>query len=135
MARFTEEEARYLTAQRLGRLATVNAAGQPHVTPVSFRYDPKTETIGIGGHGFAAGKKIRDVRANARVAFVVDDLVSEQPWHARGVEIRGTAEVRDTGGTELGPGFDETWLRITPRRIIAWSFGPDAFSSSRRTVD
>jgi pyridoxamine 5'-phosphate oxidase family protein len=42
------------------------------------------------------------------------------PWRVRGIEIRGEAEVLDTGGTELGPGFDPEMFRSTPKRIVSW---------------
>src|SRR5437016_3514386 len=80
---FTPAEIAYLQSQRLGRLATVGSDGQLHVVPVSFRYNPDLDTIDIGGHGFAARKKYRDVRRNPRVAFVVDDVPSVDPWIAR----------------------------------------------------
>ncbi len=117
---FTPAEIAYLKGQRLGRLATVGTDGQPHVVPVGFRYNPERGTIDIGGHDFAKRKKFRDVRNNRRVAIVVDDLASVNPWRPRGVEIRGEAEVLDTGGTEIGPGFDAEMFRITPTRIISW---------------
>ena len=49
MSAFTPAEIAYLQSQRLGRLATVNAAGEPHVVPVAFRYNPELDTIDIGG--------------------------------------------------------------------------------------
>ena len=76
MSAFTEPEIAYLRSQRLGRLATVGPDGQPHVVPVSFRYNPEQDTIDVGGHGFAQRKKYRDVQRNPRVAIVIDDLAS-----------------------------------------------------------
>lgn len=134
MSRFTADEISYLNDQRLGRLATVNAVGQPHVVPVGFRYDPATDTIAIGGHNFAQSKKVRDVQANPRVAFVVDDLATIDPWRPRGIEIRGEVEVMETAGQRIGPGFSDTWLRITPRRIISWGLGSDGRERNSRSV-
>ncbi|HZD70125.1 MAG TPA: PPOX class F420-dependent oxidoreductase, partial [Actinomycetes bacterium] len=94
--------------------------GTPHVVPTSYRYNQRHDTIDIGGHDFATRKKYRDVLGNAKVAFVIDDLASVDPWRARGIEIRGEAEVLDSGGTELGPGFAPQMFRITPRRIVSW---------------
>jgi pyridoxamine 5'-phosphate oxidase family protein len=88
MKAFTNEEIAYLNSQRVGRLATSGADGQPHVVPVVFRYNPKEDAIEIGGHGgFAKRKKYRDVLHNPRVAFVIDDLASVNPWMPRGIEI------------------------------------------------
>jgi pyridoxamine 5'-phosphate oxidase family protein len=119
MSVFTDEELEYLKGQRLGRLAT-DSNGKPHVVPVGFRYNPEHDTIDIGGHGFAKRKKFRDVQRNRHVAFVVDDLASVQPWRPRGIEIRGEADILDTGGENVIPGFDQEMFRIKPARIYSW---------------
>jgi pyridoxamine 5'-phosphate oxidase family protein len=59
------------------------------------------------------------------VAFVVDDIPSVNPRHVRGLELRGNAEVLESGGTKLGHGYAPEMFRITPRRIVTWGF-PDA---------
>lgn len=119
MSSFTDAEIAYLQSQRLGRLATVGPNSQPHVVPVGFRYNPEHDTIDIGGHGFTKRKKYRDVQQNPRVAFVVDDLASISPWRPRFLEVRGEAEVLQSGGEQIGPGFDKELFRIRPRRIIS----------------
>jgi pyridoxamine 5'-phosphate oxidase family protein len=103
MSVFTPAEIAYLQTQLLGRLATLGSDGQPHVVPVGFRYNPDTDTIDIGGHDFARRKKFRDVQRNSRVAFVVDDLPSINPWTVRDVEIRGEAEVMAAGARRSCP--------------------------------
>ena len=120
MSVFTNEEIEYLNSQLLGRLATVGPEGQPHVVPVSFRYNAQLDTIDIGGHDFARRKKYQDVQRNPRVAFLVDDMVSVDPWRPRGIEVRGEAEVLSSGGEALGPGFAPDMFRIRPRRIVSW---------------
>jgi pyridoxamine 5'-phosphate oxidase family protein len=121
MSVFTEKEREYLlSAVRLGRLATVGSDGTPHVVPTAFRYNPDHDTIDIGGHDFAKRKKYRDVLRNPKVAFVVDDIASVNPWRVRGIEIRGQADVLDAGGTELMRGFDPEMFRLTPKRIVSW---------------
>ncbi len=117
---FTLAEIAYLQSQRLGRLATVGPDGQPHVVPVGFHYNPDLDTIDIGGHDFAKRKKFRDVQRNPRVAFVIDDIRSVNPWRVRGIEIRGEAEVLETGGKDIMPGFDPEMFRIKPKRIVSW---------------
>jgi pyridoxamine 5'-phosphate oxidase family protein len=119
---FTNAEFAYVRTQRLCRLATVGADGRPHVVPTSFRVNDDG-TVDIGGHGFAERKKWRDVAANPWVAVVIDDLATLEPWRPRMVEIRGRAERRDTGGDDLGPGFDPAHFHITPEKIA--SFGVD----------
>jgi pyridoxamine 5'-phosphate oxidase family protein len=120
MSVFSPSEIKYLQSQRLGRLATVDPNGQPHVVPVAFRYNPGPDTIDIGGHDFAKRKKYRDVQTNPNVAFVIDDIASLNPWKVRGVEIRGEVEVLPTGGTELLPGFASQMFRLRPKRVISW---------------
>ena len=120
MSVFTDEETEYLESQLLGRLATVSPDGQPHVVPVGFRYNAELGTIDIGGHDFARRKKYREVQRNPRVAFLVDDLASVNPWRVRGIEVRGEAEVLTSGGEALGPGFAPEMFRIRPRRIVSW---------------
>jgi len=120
MSVFTDEEIEYLNSQLLGRLATVGSDGQPHVVAVSFRYNAVLDTIDIGGHDFARRKKYQDVQRNPRVAFLVDDLASVNPWRVRGIEVRGEAEVLTSGGEALGPGFAPEMFRLRARRIVSW---------------
>ena len=135
MSAFSQAEIAYLQSQRLGRLATVGRDSQPHVVPVGYRYNAELDTIEIGGHGgFARRKKYRDILANPRVAFVVDDIVSAKPWTVRGIEIRGEAEVLATGGKELGPGFDDDMFRIRPERIISWGIDGEQYQQNARSV-
>jgi pyridoxamine 5'-phosphate oxidase family protein len=134
MSVFTDEERDYLSSDvRLGRLATVGPDGMPHVVPTSFRYNQHHDTIDVGGHDFTNRKKYRDVLRSPKVAFVIDDLVSVRPWRVRGIEIRGAAEVLDTGGTELGPGFAPEMFRITPKRIVSWGLS-EPMSYNARSV-
>ncbi len=132
MAAFTPAEIEYLNSQRLGRLATVSRDGSPHVVPVAFRYNPDEDTIDIGGHDFAKRKKFRDVRRDGRVAFVVDDVLP--PWRPRAVEIRGSAEVLETGGKTVNADFDDEMFRIHPRRILSWGLGEGSSWMNARDV-
>ena len=120
MSVFEDEEIEYLKSQLLGRLATVGSDGQPHVVPVSFRYNAQSDTIDIGGHDFARRKKYQDVQRNPRVALIVDDLQSVNPWRPQGIEVRGEAEVLTSGGEALGPGFAPEMFRLRARRIVSW---------------
>lgn len=132
MSAFTDREITYLRGQRLGRLATVGDDGSPHVVPVGFRLEPEAGVIDVGGHGLSRSKKWRDLKANPRVAIVIDDLESTQPWSPRGIEVRGRAELHDDGGQKFGPGWDAAWLRILPHRIIGWGVEGPAFSEEGR---
>jgi pyridoxamine 5'-phosphate oxidase family protein len=134
MSAFTASEIAYLQSQRLGRLATVGPDGQPHVVPVAFRYNSELDTIDIGGHGFARRKKFRDVQHDPRVAFVVDDVASVTPWKARGIEIRGRAEVLTEGGQTVQPGFDPEMFRLRPRRVVSWGLDGRPLGENARSV-
>ena len=132
MSVFTPGEIEYLASQRLGRLATVNARGEPHVVPVTFRYNPETETIDVGGHGIGRSKKYRDVARGSHAAFVVDDVLP--PWQPRGIEVRGEAQALPEGGRDVHADFDPELIRITPRRIVAWGIDTDTFRANSRSV-
>lgn len=130
MSAFTEKELTYLAGQRLGRVATVGADGQPHVVPTGFRYNAEQDTIDVGGLRMGQTKKVRDVRHSGRAAIVVDDVLP--PWQPRMIEIRGTAEVLESGGKTFGEQMDDTLVRIRPTRII--SFGIEPGQTQARSV-
>jgi pyridoxamine 5'-phosphate oxidase family protein len=131
---FTQAELDYLGSQLLGRLATVAPDGAPQASPTGFRYNAELGTIDIGGHALAQSKKYRNIAAGSRAAFVVDDIVSTDPWQVRGVEIRGVAEAL-TGQEPLMPGFSKELIRIHPRRIISWGIeDPNYHSNYSRRV-
>jgi pyridoxamine 5'-phosphate oxidase family protein len=136
MSAFTPAEIAYLQSQRLGRLATVGPDGQPHVVPVSFRYNPDEDTIDVGGHGFAQRKKWRDAQRNPRMAIVFDDLASVEPWRPRMMEVRGQADVLASGGEAIGNGFDPQMFRIHPTRIVSIGLEPgdQPFGLNARSV-
>ena len=132
MSAFTEKELEYLTGQRLGRIATVGADGQPHVVPTSFRYNPDYDAIDVGGLRTSQTKKVRDVRHAGCASIVVDDVLP--PWSPRMLEIRGTAEVLSSGGKALSDNFEDTIVRITPVRIIAFGIDSEGYAANARSV-
>jgi pyridoxamine 5'-phosphate oxidase family protein len=133
MSAFTEKGIAYLEEGRLGRLATVDAKGRPHIVPVAFRYNPRTETIDIGGHNLSASKKFRDAGETRRAAFVVGDVPPGDRWRARGIEVRGKAEVYSGGGTGGLSGSGGELIRIIPERIVG-PIGSDARGPNARSV-
>ena len=112
---FTAVELEYLATQRLGRLATVQANGTLQNSPVGFTVNTAEGTIDIDGFRLASSQKYRNVLANGRAAFVVDDIVSVEPWRVRCMEIRAEAEAIEVDGRPL--------IRLLPRKVI--SFGLD----------
>jgi pyridoxamine 5'-phosphate oxidase family protein len=133
MSVFTQAELEYLASQRLGRLATAGPGGRLQNNPVGFRVNAEAGTIDIGGWNMGASHKFRNVRANGRVAFVVDDLVSVQPWVVRGLEIRGHAEAL-TGAAPPQAFMSEEIIRIHPERVISWGIEPGLEGMHGRTV-
>lgn len=112
----TPAERAYLESQTLGRLATVDGRGRPHITPVGFTYNPTTMTIDIGGYDMASTAKFAHVRRSGVAAFVVDDVLP--PWRPRGIEIRGRAEA-----LERAPDAPSGLIRIHLDRVHVWGEG------------
>jgi len=137
---FTEKEIAYLGEQRIGRLATVDSKGRPHVVPTGFNLDGDKGVLEIGAHDLPdRGQKrlyMIHIRANPYVAFVVDDLVTEPTWAPRGVSVRGRAQIHLEGGERLAPGFGPTWVEIVPESISAWGIDTSAYEppNSRKVV-
>ena len=113
---FSDRERAYLDAQQLGRLATVDAQGRPHVAPVGYTYNETTGTIDIGGFSMSTTAKFKHVRRAGVAALVVDDVLA--PWRPRGIEVRGRAEALATA-----PGADTGLIRIHPDRVHSWGEG------------
>ena len=143
MSAFTPAEIEYLRGQPLGRLATVGPDGRPQVKPVGFLLDPDTGELVVGGYvgsGMATSKKFRDIAATGVAALVVDDLAALDPWTPRGVEVRGLAEARTTGGGEVGKrlgapfDFDPAWILLRPTRIVSWGIDSSSYEVSARDV-
>ena len=115
---FTDEEIAYLRSQPLARLATVSTDGQPDVVPVAFEFDGTDFWIGGSGASVLETRKFRNVLGgNARVALVIDDMVSFDPFIARGIRIYGRAEDPIERLGMVGPGV---YSRIVPD--VSWSW-------------
>jgi pyridoxamine 5'-phosphate oxidase family protein len=114
---FTDAEIAYLRSQSLARIATLDHSGQPDVVPVAVEFDGTFFWVG-GGATDIDTRKFRNVRdGSSKVALVVDDMVSFDPFIARGVRVYGTAEQPFERVGMVGPG---TYMRITP--VVSWSW-------------
>lgn len=102
---FDADERAALETARVGRLATADAEGRPHVVPVCYAIvdvqdggvevvtpiDEKPKSAGAD-----ALRRVRDVRANPRVAVVVDHYSAD--WDRLGwVQVRGSARILEPG--------------------------------------
>lgn len=115
---FTEEEIAYLRSQPLARVATLGADGQPDVVPLAFEFDGTHFWVGGLAPSVARTRKFRNVEAgNEKVALVVDDLVSFDPFIARSIRVYGIAEPPVERVGLVGPGL---YSRITP--TVSWSW-------------
>ena len=116
---FSAAELGYLLGEpRLGRLATADSTGQPHVVPMGWSYNAELGTIDISGRSFASTRKYRNVQANPRAAFVVDDVLP--PWRPRCVTVQGRAEAL------AAPPGGQAMIRIYPHTIISWGLDADS---------
>lgn len=138
MSSFTAGEIAYLRSQLLARLSTQQPNGTLQVNPVGFRYDEDTDRVVVGGYRMASTQKFRNVADNGRVALVVDDLLSTDPWQVRCLEIRGTAEALHDQDSPVPGGGDGAVISIRPQRVISFGIGPDGSvdqsARSQRTV-
>jgi pyridoxamine 5'-phosphate oxidase family protein len=119
---FKQHEIEFMQGAELGRLATVQPNGTPQASPVGFTFNEELGTIDVSGYRMSKSRKFRNLATNPNVAFVVDDIVSRDPWRVRCLEIRGTA-AQAQAEAAVGDELDTAIIRITPRRIIA--FGID----------
>jgi pyridoxamine 5'-phosphate oxidase family protein len=116
---FSPDEIEYLTSQGLARLATVAPDGQPDVVPVAYELDGSAIWVGGSGASVLATKKFRNiVNGGRRVALVVDDMVSFDPFIARGIRVYGHASDPVERVGLVGPGI---YVRIMPTTSWSWN--------------
>lgn len=120
----TDAEQRFLARQARGHLATVGPDGGPQVKPLGFTYNAALGTIDITGMNMAGSAKYRNVRANPRVAFVVDEVTAPNVEGAHFLEIRGAAETA-VGPHDPAGHLAAEIIRIRPRRVISFNIDPD----------
>lgn len=133
---FDQAEIDYLASQPLARLATVGPDGQPDVVPVAVEFDGAGFWVCGAGEAVLRTRKVRNVLAGrTAVALVVDDVVSIEPFVARGIRVYGVADPPVERVGMVGPGF---YLRVTP--TVSWSWNMegrpagDEWYPSRRAV-
>lgn len=135
----TPEQRAFLARQRVGRFATVDPHGRPHVVPICFAeldgvlYTPIDEKPKTGDPREL--RRIRNLLANPNVCLVVDHF--EEDWsHLAWLQVRGMAALVEDGA-ERGrahaalraryPQYQAMALealpliRITPTRLVGWS--------------
>ncbi len=98
-----DAERQFVLAHRVARLATADAAGAPHVVPVTFALAGASLYIGIDEKpkrpDSLALKRLRNIAANPTVAVVVDRYAED--WSRLGwVMLRGDAAALQPGDAE-----------------------------------
>src|ERR1044071_1055902 len=121
---FSEKEIAYLKSQRLARIATVSKNLQPDVAPVGFEFDGVY--FYVGGLQQTRTNKHKNVAGgNRKVALVVDDAESTDPWLPRGIKIHGEAEIIERQ-RRSGPA---PFLKVKPERIWSWGIERPVFEN------
>jgi pyridoxamine 5'-phosphate oxidase family protein len=110
---FSDAELAYLAQGKLGRLATIDGTGMPHVVPLGWHYNAELDVIDIGGRNFGRTRKFRNAQHNPNVALVIDDVLP--PWRPRCVLVRGRAEALAEAAGPDGP-----IIRLHPSEVISW---------------
>ncbi len=143
MAHLNGPDAEFLQDARIGHLASVNSAGQPHVIPVCFAFDGRTVYSVLDRKPKSAPvvrlRRVKNILANPKVSLVVDHY--EEDWaRLRYVLLLGAAELLTEGDEwaaslellrEKYPQYQEMDLadspviKITPERLVGWSFTPE----------
>jgi PPOX class probable F420-dependent enzyme len=132
----SEKEERFVLSQRVGHLATADAAGSPHVVPVCYAYELGRFWIAVDEKPKRNMrlKRLKNIEANPRVSLVVDRY--DDDWSRLGyVLVRGSAALIERGpehkralaalrqryGRYRGMRLeDRPVICITPERVISW---------------
>jgi len=136
---FTEMESNYLKSQRLARIATVglhegNGSVQPDVVPVGFDFDG--EYFYVGGMNLVKSTKFKNVQNNSKVAIIIDDLKTVDPWDPRGVRVYGTADIvtRQGGYMDRTGHSNDQYIRIAPYKKWSWGIEGPVFVEGKFNV-
>lgn len=97
------DETAFLVRQRVARLATADASGEPHAVPVCFAYTSGAIYIALDEKPKdvppARLKRVRNILENPKVALIADRYVEDWSLLAF-VMVRGVAEVVEPGADE-----------------------------------
>ncbi len=93
----------FLVRQRVARLATADATGEPHSVPVCFAYTPGAIYIALDEKSKNVPptglKRVRNILENPKVALVADHY--SEDWDLLAfVMVRGSAELVEAGADE-----------------------------------
>jgi PPOX class probable F420-dependent enzyme len=133
------ERDEFLASHLTCRVATINADGSPHVTPVWFYWDGAAVWI----YSITRSQRWTNLQRDPRVAVVMDD--GDEYFQLRGVEFRGEAEFvgeqprvgepvaeleeverrfakRNSWEREWIYDQRHAWIRVRPAKEVSWDF-------------
>ncbi|MHB8509573.1 MAG: pyridoxamine 5'-phosphate oxidase family protein [Candidatus Dormibacteria bacterium] len=129
----------FLAEQRTCRVATINADGSPHVTPLWFVWEGECLWL----YSLLRSQRWTNLARDPRVSVVID--TGNSYFDLRGVEFLGQVEAvgeqprtgeevpeliapedafaeRYTGGSWQGYDLRHAWLRLRPIKEVSWDF-------------
>jgi pyridoxamine 5'-phosphate oxidase family protein len=97
---------------------------------VGFDFDG--EYFYVSGMNLLKSTKYKNVQKNSRVALVIDDLNSVDPWEPRGIRIYGIADVisRQGGYMQQTDHPSAIYIRIKPLKKWSWGIDTPVFQRS-----
>ena len=137
-AAFGDAELAFLSQMRVARMATADAAGQPHVVPIVFAVDGRALYTPLDDKPKRVAprqlKRVRNLLVNPQVAIVVDRF--DEDWtRLAWVMVTGRGAIVD-GGEAHGAGvrlLQEKYpqygampldgrplIVVTPLRVTSW---------------
>jgi coenzyme F420-0:L-glutamate ligase/coenzyme F420-1:gamma-L-glutamate ligase len=139
MVALSDEQLAFVQSQRVGRLATADRAGQPHVVPVCFACDGASFYIALDAKPKRVEptrlKRVRNLLDNPQVALVFDRY--SEDWGALAyVLVHGTAALLPPGDEEHGravallrgryqqyqamPIADQPVIAVRVEKVVGW---------------
>lgn len=135
----TPEETAFLVRQRVARLATADASGEPHAIPVCFACTPGAIYVALDekpkGVPPTRLKRVRNLLENPSVALVADRYTEDWDLLAY-ILVRGRAELLDVGTDEHAAAIrllrgkyhqyeamrieEQPVIAIRPERAVSW---------------
>lgn len=129
----------FLSEQRMARVATVDASGRPHVTPLWFVWSARSLWL----YSLTRSSRWVHIAEHPQIAVVID--AGEAYDELRGVELRGRATAvgevprgssphpildgieaahaeKYRPGRPFEPDGRHAWIALEPRDLISWDF-------------
>lgn len=132
-------ERSFIKRQRVARLATVDAQGQPHVVPIVYAFDSPRLFTPINAKPKRVDphqlQRVRNIQSNPQVAVIIDEYSDD--WNMLAwVQLRGRAKVVKMGPEQAAgvvlleakydqyktmPLAEKPLIIITVNHVVSWS--------------